>query len=162
LFLISDPTIEDAYRKQVEVDGQLCILEIEEDTEQGLDEPNSLLMQYVRSAHAFILVYSITDTHSFDFILNLRNQMFASEWFSEEQRPIVVVGSKSDLQEMRKVPYEDGQKFAQTIENCEFLETSAKEGTNVDEAFKCITRKLLKKYRKEKNIQKNGASCVLS
>jgi GTPase KRas protein len=116
----------------------------------------------MRTGQAFMLVYSITDANSFDYISDIRKQMLASEWFEEERRPIVVLGNKSDLQEMRKVSYEDGQKIAQTLENCEFLETSAKEGTNVDEAFKCIARRLLKKYRKEETIQKNGTSCVLS
>jgi len=162
-----DPTIEDSYRKQVEVDGQLCTLDILDTAEQEYYiVPRD---QYMRTGQAFIVVYSITDATSLDYIPMLQREMSRLELL-EERRPIVVLGNKSDLQEMREITYEDGQKIAQKFENCEFLETSAKEGTNVDEAFKCITRKLLKKSRKEetfqkngrKTIQKSGTSCVLS
>jgi len=151
----SDPTIEYSYRKQVEVDGQLCTLDILDMA--GLEEYSYIRAQHLRTGHAFILMYDCTNADSLGYLSNVQGQMD-----EEEQKPVLMLGNKSDLQEMRKVSYEDGQKFAQTFKNCDFLETSAKEGTNVDEAFKCIARRLLKKYRKEETIQKNGTSCVLS
>jgi len=150
-----EPTTINSYRKQVVVDGQLCTLDILDTV--GQDEYRPIRVEYIRTGQAFIFVYDITDANSLDYISMLQVRME-----DEEQRPVLVLGNKSDLQVLREISYEDGQKFAQTFKNCEFLETSAKEGTNVDEAFKCITRKLLKKSRKEKNIRRNGASCVLS
>lgn len=47
---------------------------------------------------------------------------------------IVLVGNKSDLSDSRQVVVEDGQTLAQ-LEGLCFMETSAKENINVEEAF---------------------------
>ena len=45
-----------------------------------------------------------------------------------------MVGNKSDLAENRKVPYEDAEELANQLQVSVF-ETSAKDATNVDQAF---------------------------
>lgn len=44
-------------------------------------------------------------------------------------------GNKSDLSHIRKVAWEDGKKMADTLDAVQFLETSAKDNSNVDDAF---------------------------
>jgi len=46
----------------------------------------------------------------------------------------LLVGNKSDLVNERKVPFETAKEFADQL-NLIFLETSAKNSTNVEEAF---------------------------
>lgn len=46
-----------------------------------------------------------------------------------------LVGNKNDLNHIRKVAWEDGKKMADTLDAVQFLETSAKDNTNVDDAF---------------------------
>lgn len=48
---------------------------------------------------------------------------------------VVTTGNKKDLQNIRKVAWEDGKKMADTLDAVQFLETSAKDNTNVDDAF---------------------------
>jgi GTPase KRas len=55
------------------------------------------------------------------------------------QIPIVIVGNKRDLPRGREVSPEDGARLAQRL-GCEFFETSAKTGFNVENAFRSIVR----------------------
>ncbi len=88
-----DPTIEDSYRKQVEVDGQQCMLEI-------LDTAGTVSMSiqflviswlnfvftlqeqftamrdlYMKNGQGFVLVYSITAQSTFNDLQDLREQI---------------------------------------------------------------------------------------
>ncbi|CAA2957391.1 ras-related RABA6a-like [Olea europaea subsp. europaea] len=54
--------------------------------------------------------------------------------FGGSDTMIILVGDKSDLSNSRKVNVEDGQSSAQ-LEEIVFIEISAKENLNVEEAF---------------------------
>ncbi|KAK6153978.1 hypothetical protein DH2020_013617 [Rehmannia glutinosa] len=54
--------------------------------------------------------------------------------FGSPEMVVVLVGNKSDLAQSREVNLEDGQRLAQ-LEQVSFMETSAKENLNVEEAF---------------------------
>lgn len=48
---------------------------------------------------------------------------------------MVISGNKKDLEEMREVNVADAHAFAQQQGMMDMLETSAKDNTNIDEAF---------------------------
>jgi small GTP-binding protein len=54
--------------------------------------------------------------------------------------PMILIGNKIDLE--RKVTTEEGQELADRL-GCEYIETSAKTGEGVEEAFLAIARKCL-------------------
>jgi small GTP-binding protein len=66
LFLFGqyDPTIEDSYRKQVEVDGQACMMDIMDTA--GQEEYSALRDNYMKTGEGFLLVYSITNHSTFE------------------------------------------------------------------------------------------------
>ena len=45
-----------------------------------------------------------------------------------------MVGNKSDLEDRRVVSYDEGKKLAESL-SVEFLETSAKDTSNIDNSF---------------------------
>lgn len=58
-----------------------------------------------------------------------------------ERVPILLVGNKVDLEGQREVPTVEGMALAQ-IWGCSFVESSAKNKTNVNEVFAEIVREM--------------------
>jgi len=65
--------IPDSYRKSVEVDGELCDLEVLDTA--GADPFTSINEWYIRKSTAFILVFSLTQASSMSEVENLRQQI---------------------------------------------------------------------------------------
>ena len=68
-----DPTIEDSYRKQVEVDGHQCMLEILDTA--GTEQFTAMRDLYMKNGQGFILVFSIIAQATFDELAELRLQI---------------------------------------------------------------------------------------
>lgn len=130
-----DPTIEDSYRKQVVIDDKVTILDILDTA--GQEEYSAMREQYMRTGEGFLLVYSVTSRTSFDELLTYYQQIQRVK--DSDYVPVLIVGNKSDLEEERQVSYEDGLHMAQQM-SAPFLETSAKQAINVEEAFYTLVR----------------------
>ncbi len=93
---------------------------------------------YYRGAHGIIVVYDITDKQSFE---NVKNWIHEVEKFANESVCMMIVGNKTDKEASRQVTYAEGAAFAEHYK-VPFIETSAKAGTHIDEAFMTISRKI--------------------
>lgn len=78
-----------------------------------------------------MLVYDITKRATF---VNVGKWLHELREFGGEDMVVVLVGNKSDLDQSRQVEREKGKGFAETEGLC-FMETSALQNLNVDEAF---------------------------
>lgn len=78
-----------------------------------------------------MLVYDITRRPTFD---NVRKWLHELREFGGEDMVIILVANKSDLDQSREVEREEGKGFAETEGLC-FMETSALQNLNVEEAF---------------------------
>lgn len=131
-----DPTIEDAYRKQLVVDNRMCYVEVIDTA--GQEEYATLRDQWVREGQGFILVYSIASRATFDRLEVFRQAMMKVK----KSKPVfMLVGNKCDKQYEREVSREEGAQMARTF-GCEFLETSAKTAYNVERLFTTLVRLL--------------------
>ncbi|KAJ3121756.1 Ras- protein Rap-1b [Nowakowskiella sp. JEL0407] len=133
-----DPTIEDSYRKQVEVDGQQCMLEILDTA--GTEQFTAMRDLYMKNGQGFILVYSITSQATFNDLMDLRDQILRVK--DTEKVPMVLVGNKSDLEDDRVVTRDQGGQLAAQWGSCSFFETSARRRTNVEEVFFDLVRQI--------------------
>ncbi|KAI9545219.1 Ras- protein Rap-1b [Dissostichus eleginoides] len=124
-----DPTIEDSYRKQVEVDGQQCMLEILDTA--GTEQFTAMRDLYMKNGQGFALVYSITAQSTFNDLQDLREQILRVK--DTEDVPMILVGNKCDLEVERVVGKDSGSGLARQWNSCAFLETSAKSKINVNE-----------------------------
>ncbi|MHA1486364.1 MAG: hypothetical protein ACTSSC_04230, partial [Promethearchaeota archaeon] len=61
--------------------------------------------------------------------------------------PIMLIGSKVDLQEFRAVTREEGILAAKKYNLSTFIELSSKTGQNVEKSFDVITEILFEKYK---------------
>jgi GTPase KRas protein len=131
-----DPTIEDAYRKQLVVDNKMCFVEVIDTA--GQEEYATLRDQWVREGQGFILVYSIASRATFERLEVFRQAMLKVK----RQRPVfMLVGNKCDKQYEREVSREEGAALARDF-GCRFLETSAKTAQNVEKLFTDLVRML--------------------
>jgi len=159
-----DPTIEDSYRKHVEVGSKSCMLDIMDTA--GQEEYSALRDQYMKTGEGFVLVYSITSTTSFEAAAKLRSHILRIKEDAGEV-PIMLVGNKLDLEDQRQVTTEQGRSTASKW-NAGFIETSAKLPKNVNEIFHELVV-LINKYREKypdkapRRIagKKGGKKCII-
>eukprot|EP01114_Cavostelium_apophysatum_P014218 TRINITY_DN3634_c0_g1_i1.p2 TRINITY_DN3634_c0_g1~~TRINITY_DN3634_c0_g1_i1.p2 ORF type:complete len:193 (-),score=54.31 TRINITY_DN3634_c0_g1_i1:951-1529(-) len=134
-----DPTIEDSYRKLVEVDGRQWHLEILDTA--GTEQFTAMRDLYVKGGEGMLIVYSVTSMASFLDACGIREQ--AVRVRESESFPLVLVGNKCDLYQERTILTSEGQQLASKWK-CAFLETSAKNGINVTAAFETLIRQIQK------------------
>eukprot|EP01124_Arcella_intermedia_P005347 TRINITY_DN13149_c0_g2_i1.p1 TRINITY_DN13149_c0_g2~~TRINITY_DN13149_c0_g2_i1.p1 ORF type:complete len:192 (-),score=43.26 TRINITY_DN13149_c0_g2_i1:128-703(-) len=133
-----DPTIEDSYRKMVEVDGSQFMLEILDTA--GTEQFTAMRDLYMKNGQGFILAYSIIAPSTFNDIPELRDQIARVK--DTENFPLVLVGNKCDLADQRVITTEQGEALA-TKFNAKFIEASAKTKINVDEIFHTLLRLII-------------------
>ena len=102
--------------------------------------------QYMRSGEGFLLVYSITSRSSFAEMATFHQQVLRVK--DMDYFPMVMVANKCDLEKERQVSTMDGYAMAKKI-GCPFVETSAKQRLNVDEAFNDLVREIRRFMRNQ-------------
>jgi len=97
----------------------------------GEERCRAITSAYYRGAVGVLLVYDITARRTFE---NIESWLQELRDHADPNAAIMLVGNKSDLQHLRAVTQEEAMKLA---ERCmlAWIETSAKEATNVETAF---------------------------
>lgn len=152
-----DPTIEDSYRKQVEIDGQQCMLEILDTA--GTEQFTAMRDLYMKNGQGFILVYSIIAQSTFNDLPDLRDQILRVK--DKDVVPMLLVGNKADLTDQRVISTEQGDELAKKFGNCAFLEASAKTRTNVDLIFSTLIKQINKLNPGKPDKDKKKSKCML-
>lgn len=145
-----DPTIEDSYRKTIEIDGKVFDLEILDTA--GVAQFTAMRELYIKSGMGFLLVYSVTDKQSLDELMELREQVLRIK--DAARVPMVLVGNKADLTEERVISVEDGIAVSTKWGRVPFYETSALLRSNVDEVFVDLVRQIIR--NEMENVSKQG------
>ncbi|CAF4443471.1 unnamed protein product, partial [Adineta steineri] len=93
-----DATIEDVYKKTVEIDGKQYSLEILDTA--GTEEFSAMRDLYVKNGHGFVLVYSITSQATFNDLDEFYDRIIRIKDIEIHGQPaLVLVGNKSDLED---------------------------------------------------------------
>lgn len=135
-----DPTIEDSYRKQVEIDSQQCVLEILDTA--GTEQFTAMRDLYMKNGNGFLLVFAITQQATLNDLMALHEQIKRVK--GVDHFPLVLVGNKCDMEKDRAVDRNHGRNLAQSL-SCPYMETSAKNNINVKEVFESLVREINKK-----------------
>jgi small GTP-binding protein len=121
--------------RELDLEGRRVKLQIWDSA--GQERFRNITSSYYRNASAVIIVYDVTSQDSFDKVAG---------WIDEVRRhiqvPLLIVGNKCDLVERRQVTTEAGTEFAQR-QGLIFMETSAKVNTNIEEAFRQLSKQLV-------------------
>jgi hypothetical protein len=91
-------------------------------------------LSYYRGAVGALLVYDIAKHVTFE---NVDRWLKELRDHADHNIVIMLVGNKSDLRHLRAVPTDDAKSYAET-RNLSFIETSALDSTNVEQAFQTI------------------------
>jgi len=121
----------------------------------GQERFKTITSSYYKGAHGIILVYDITDKQSFR---DIDNWLAEVEKHANENVNKLLVGNKSDMESNRQVSYEEGKAYADQL-GIKFLETSAKNSVNVENAFFTMANEIKAKVQpKDQAIKKEVAS----
>nr|XP_055032906.1 PDZ domain-containing protein 7 isoform X1 [Misgurnus anguillicaudatus]XP_055032907.1 PDZ domain-containing protein 7 isoform X1 [Misgurnus anguillicaudatus]XP_055032908.1 PDZ domain-containing protein 7 isoform X1 [Misgurnus anguillicaudatus] len=107
----------------------------------GQERFRSVTHAYYRDAQALLLLYDITSRSSFD---NTRAWLTEIHEYAQDDVVIMLIGNKTDMSNTRVIRREDGEKLAREF-GVIFLETSAKTGLNVDQAFITVAKELVRR-----------------
>jgi len=89
---------------------------------------------YYRGAEAAVLVFDLSDRRSFDRVRHWDRELKAKANLSLW---VVLVGNKCDLSDKRQVSFEEAKDLADEL-GILYIEASAKDSTNVKEAFELL------------------------
>lgn len=147
-----DPTIEDSYIQHTQIDGEWCILDVLDTA--GQEEFSAMREQYMRKGDGFLMVYSVTDLHSYENIANFHTQILRVK--DKDAYPMLLVANKIDLVRQRRVTEEQGRQLAARL-RVPYVETSAKDPpVNVDLAFHDVVRVIKQQPKEFKKQLKRG------
>ncbi|XP_021732771.1 GTP-binding protein YPTM2-like [Chenopodium quinoa] len=142
LLRFADDSYLDSYISTIGVDFKIRTVEQDNKTIKlqiwdtaGQERFRTITSSYYRGAHGIIIVYDITDQESFN---NVKQWLSEIDRYASNNVNKLLVGNKSDLTANRAVPYETAKAYADEI-GIPFLETSAKDATNVEQAFLTMT-----------------------
>jgi len=106
----------------------------------GQEKFRDLTSGFFRHSHGILVMFDVTNKGSFN---NVKSWVKSSNDHNCEHVPKLIVGNKSDA--TRVVPAEEIQEVATDLD-LDYVEISAKSGTNVDVLFTQLTKLMLQKF----------------
>ncbi|EQC35087.1 Ras-like protein Rab-1A [Saprolegnia diclina VS20] len=146
LLRFADDAFTESYITTIGVDFRFRTVKIDKKTVKlqiwdtaGQERFRTITSAYYRGADGIIMVYDVTSQESFDHVNDWLNEVnrYASEGTCK-----LLVGNKSDITSRKVVSYETAKAFADSLA-IPFLETSAKNAQNVEEAFLTMASELI-------------------
>ena len=147
---ITTSDMEERYKKNITIGNKIYNAEIlDTDDRNDLENKNDMSIAF---AEGFLLVFSINNKFSFDFLSKIRDKILKEK--KGNFVPMVLVGNKHDLSNERKINYEKAKQLADSW-GFEYIETSVNNNYNCKEAFE----KLILKIASTRNKPKQSFSC---
>ncbi|GAB1598436.1 hypothetical protein Ahia01_000120700, partial [Argonauta hians] len=118
--------------KSIEIDGHLFALQLWDTA--GQERFRSITKQYFRKADGVLIMYDVTSEHS---LVNVRNWITNVNESVDPNTVLLIIGNKSDMQEEdheQTKQFKTAKRLAME-NNALFYETSAKNGSQVNEAM---------------------------
>uniref|UniRef100_A0A6B2EF17 Ras-related protein Rab-43 n=1 Tax=Phlebotomus kandelakii TaxID=1109342 RepID=A0A6B2EF17_9DIPT len=128
--------------KSINIEGKKIKLQIWDTA--GQERFRTITQSYYRSANGVIIVYDITKRSSF---LNLQRWIEEVRRYTASSVILILIGNKCDMESLREVEFSEAEAMCEFVPEILFvMETSAKENTNVEEAFMCLANELKRRH----------------
>jgi len=148
LLRFADDTYTESHISTIGVDFKIRTIQLEGKTIKlqiwdtaGQERFRTITSSYYRGAHGIIVVYDTTDSETFEHVKTWLHEI---DRYASENVNKLLVGNKSDLTTKRQVDSEAAKEFAGQV-SIPFLETSAKNATNVEDAFMTMAGEIKKR-----------------
>ncbi|KAI9661405.1 MAG: hypothetical protein M1831_003138 [Alyxoria varia] len=145
LLRFADDTYTESYISTIGVDFKIRTIELDGKTVKlqiwdtaGQERFRTITSSYYRGAHGICVVYDVTDMDSFN---NVKQWLQEIDRYATEGVNKLLVGNKSDMTDKKVVEYTQAKEFADSL-GIPFLETSAKNASNVEQAFLTMARQI--------------------
>lgn len=125
--------------KTIKIEDKLIKLQLWDTA--GQEKFKSITRSYYRYSAGLLLCYDISNRSSFE---NLVEWIIDINKTIDHDVDVILVGLKADL--TREIPFEEALNFAIRY-NMKFIETSAKNGTNISECFYELTTIIYEKIK---------------
>ena len=126
--------------RTIDLDNKVIKLQIWDTA--GQERFRTITSSYYRGAQGIIVVYDVADKESYN---NVKQWLHEIDRYASEDVKKLLVGNKCDLVDKRQVTYEEAVEEAAEM-GTTFLETSAKNKLNVEEAFIAMAKEIKKGY----------------
>ena len=103
---------------------------------------------YLANSEAGFIVYDITRRDTFH---NAKNWCLEIRKAMPSGILLILVGNKCDLEQYREVTTDEGKELAREL-GISFIETSAKNGENINDAFELMALQIIKKFIKGEEV----------
>nr|ABR17569.1 unknown [Picea sitchensis] len=104
----------------------------------GQERFRAVTSAYYRGAVGALVVYDISRRHTFESVGRWLDEL---KMHSDMNIVTMLVGNKCDLETLREVPIEESKALAEA-EKLFFIETSALNATNVNDAFQIVIKEV--------------------
>lgn len=135
----------DFFLKKLEIDGNKISLQIWDFA--GEDKFRFLLPGVINGANGTIFMFDLTRYVTFENLANWLSVFKIANEKHDQTVPALLVGSKTDLEGIRTVPSKEAKSFAQANNLIGYIECSSKNGENVEELFRKITKIMMEKVK---------------
>lgn len=134
--------------RTIEVDGKTVKLQIWDTA--GQERFRTITSSYYRGAHGIIIVYDVTEMESFN---NVKQWLSEIDRYASDSVCKLLVGNKCDLVENKVVDTQMAKAYADEL-GIPFLETSAKDSINVEQAFLTMAGEIKKRMGSQPSSNK--------
>ena len=114
----------------------------------GQERYKSITSAYYKGAKGAFIVYDITNKSTFESVDKWIKDLNS---YGDKNLTMLLIGNKSDLEDKRIINKEEGEEKAKSFE-LGFIETSAYNGDNIDQAFDIMLKEVLKRYIVENDV----------
>ena len=122
----------------------------------GQEQYKSIVPIYAKDADGALIVFSLTNLETLEHIDDWTQFIHEN---TTKQCPIVYCGNKSDLTDEKQVTE---QQIESKLQNQQYFPTSAKNKTNVEQAFDCLFEKAVESLTSPMDTpqpKKSGKKC---
>jgi len=110
----------------------------------GQDRFRHIVKDFVLGAAGALLFYDITRYATFEGLYEWLDILRSDQNEMNMDIPIILVGSKNDLDDLRAVDPDDALEFVNRNDLLGYIETSSKTGENVEKAIEVLVERIFK------------------